>query len=104
MNTKEYIKKYSTIKKEKNQIIVTMSVPPRKVANIISEIDDYSVKRSVRAIDIEKYLIDMGHKNLTCLTKHYSIDNCHPRGLERTWIFEISKPPRKRKTKTTNEK
>ena len=54
-------------------------------------------------LDIEKFLIDRGHKNLTCLTKSLGIDNCHPRGLERTWIFKISKPARKR-TKTTNEK
>jgi len=105
MNTDEYIEKYSTIEKVKNQLIVNMKVPPRKVANVISEMDAYSVKRKVTAGDIEKFLIDLGHKNLTCLTKSYGIDNCNPRGLERTWIFQVSKPARKRtKTITTNEK
>ena len=37
MNTDEYIEKYSTIEKVKNQLIVNMKVPPRKVANVISE-------------------------------------------------------------------
>ena len=48
-----------------------------------------------------------GYKNLTCLTKAFTIDNCHTRGLEKTWIFNlgIKSPPRKRtKKKTTNEK
>jgi hypothetical protein len=103
MNTNEYIEKYSTIEKTKNQLTINMKVPPRKVANVISEMDEDSVKRKVTSTDIEKFLIDRGHKNLTCLTKSLGIDNCHPRGLERTWIFEISKPARK-KTKTTNEK
>jgi hypothetical protein len=103
MNTNEYIEKYSTIKKTKTELTINMKVPPRKVANVISEMDEDSVKRKVTSTDIEKFLIDRGHKNLTCLTKSFGIDNCHPRGLERTWIFEISKPARK-KTKTTNEK
>ena len=32
MNTNEYIEKYTTIKKTKQQVIVKMVVPPRKVA------------------------------------------------------------------------
>ena len=103
MNTDQYIEKYSTIKKTKNQLIVNMKVPPRKVANILSEIDDDSVKRKVTASDIGEYLIKKGHKNLICTTTSYTIDNCHLRGLEKTWIFKISTTSRK-KIKTTNEK
>ena len=47
MNTNEYIEKYSTIKKTKTELTINMKVPPRKVANVISEMDEYSVKRKV---------------------------------------------------------
>ena len=105
MNTNEYIEKYTTIKKTKQQVIVKMVVPPRKVANIISEMDEDSVKRKVKSSDVVLFLETKGYKNLTCLTKAFTIDNCHARGLEKTWIFEKTTSPLKRtKTKTTNEK
>jgi len=103
MNTDEYIEKYSTIEKTKNQLIINMKVPPRRVANTVSEVNDDSIKRKVTSADIGKYLIKKGHKNLTCTTTSYTIDNCHPRGLEKTWIFKVSTQSRKR-TKTINEK
>ena len=39
MNTDEYIEKYSTIEKTKNQLIINMKVPPRRVANTVSEVN-----------------------------------------------------------------
>ena len=106
MNINEYIEKYATIKKTGNQILVTMKVPPRKVANLRSEVTEESIKRKVTSDDIGRFLLKKGHKNLTCLTNAFTIDNCHDRGLEKTWTFESSKPaPRKTtKTKTTKEK
>tara|TARA_R100000005_G_C4887679_1_gene136116 strand:- start:312 stop:632 length:321 start_codon:yes stop_codon:yes gene_type:complete len=106
MNINEYIEKYATIKKTGNEIHVTMKVPPRKAANLRSEINEESVKRKVTSDDIGRYLLEKGHKNLICLTRAFTIDNCHDRGLEKTWTFESSKPaPRKTtKTKTTKEK
>jgi hypothetical protein len=106
MNINEYIEKYTTIKKTKQQVIVKMVVPPRKVANLRSDINEESIKRKVTSDDIGRFLLKKGYKDLNCLTNAFTIDNCHDRGLERTWIFESSKPaPHKRtKTKTTNEK
>jgi hypothetical protein len=107
MNTNEYIEKYSKTEKTKEQLIVTMKVPPRKVANIHSEVSEESQKRKVKSSDVALFLEVKGYKNLTCLTKALTIDNCHARGLEKTWIFNlgIKSPPRKRtKKKTTNEK
>ncbi len=106
MNINEYIEKYTTIKKTSDQIHITMKVPPRKITNLRSEISEESIKRKVTSDDIGRYLLKKGHKGLTCLTNAFTIDNCHDRGLEKTWIFEFSKPaPRKKtKTKSTNEK
>ena len=105
MNTNEYIKKYATVKKTKQEVLVTMKVPPRKIANTHSEINEDTVKRKVTAADIGEFLLKNGHKNLICMTTSFTIDNCHDRGLEKTWIFKISTPVRKKtKSKITNEK
>tara|TARA_R100000995_G_scaffold24745_1_gene10653 strand:+ start:439 stop:756 length:318 start_codon:yes stop_codon:yes gene_type:complete len=105
MNTDEYIEKYSTIKKTKQEILVTMKVPPRRIANVQSEISEDSIKRKVTAADISEFLLNSGHKNLVCMTTSFTIDNCHDRGLEKTWIFKVSAPARKKtKSKITNEK
>ena len=106
MNINEYIEKYEKKKKTGNQILVTMKVPPRKVANLRSEITEESVKRKVTSDDIGRFLLKKGHKNLTCLTNAFTIDNCHDRGLEKTWTFEFSKstPRKKARSKSINEK
>jgi hypothetical protein len=106
MNINEYIEKYATIEKTGNEVHITMKVPPRKVANLRSEITEESIKRKVTSDDIGRFLLKKGHKDLACLTSAFTIDNCHDRGLEKTWIFKSSKSaPRKRtKTKSTNEK
>ena len=104
MNINEYIEKYATIKKTKQELLVTMKVPPRKVANVKSEMSEDSVKRKVTAADINEFIIINGHKNLICMTTSLTIDNCHDRGLEKTWIFKTSVSRKRTKTKTTNEK
>ena len=50
MNINEYIEKYSTIKKTKTELTINMKVPPRKVANVISEMDRLS-----RIQDLDRY-------------------------------------------------
>jgi hypothetical protein len=46
--------------------------------------------------DISNFLENKGYKNLTCLTNSFTIDNSHPRGLEKTWVFKVNQPSRKK--------
>ena len=72
--------------------------------SVKSEMSEDSVKRKVTAADINEFLVMNGHKNLICMTTSLTIDNCHDRGLEKTWIFKISASRKTTKTKTTKEK
>ena len=104
MNINEYIKKYITIEDNgKGELSVSMSVPPMKIVEWAWQEGVETKRWRINQSDIKKYLDTLDYENLSTTPQPYTIDNKHPRGLKKTWVFKYKKT-KSRKRKTSSEK